>query len=117
MKKKALVFTICGLLIFTGCVKSPKLSDGKQVVASIDGKTVTAEDLYDSMKDQYGTSSLIALLDEYIIKTEIPDDKDYEEQANIQIKQYKINYKIKGNPLISLVIPNMDHIKILWLLK
>ena len=93
MKKKALVFTICGLLIFTGCVKSPKLSDGKQVVASIDGKTVTAEDLYDSMKDQYGTSSLIALLDEYIIKTEIPDDKDYEEQADIQIKQYKINYK------------------------
>ena len=84
MKKKALVFTICGLLIFTGCVKSPKLSDGK---------TVTAEDLYDSMKDQYGTSSLIALLDEYIIKTEIPDDKDYEEQADIQIKQYKINYK------------------------
>ncbi len=25
--------------------------------------------------------------------------------------QYKINYKIKGNPLISLVIPNMDHIE------
>lgn len=24
--------------------------------------------------------------------------------------QYKINYKINGNPLISLVIPNMDHI-------
>lgn len=24
--------------------------------------------------------------------------------------QYKINYKIKGNPLISLVVPNMDHI-------
>ena len=25
--------------------------------------------------------------------------------------QYKINYKIKGNPLISLVVPNMDHIE------
>ena len=24
--------------------------------------------------------------------------------------QYKINYKIQGNPLISLVVPNMDHI-------
>ncbi len=24
--------------------------------------------------------------------------------------QYKINYKIQGNPLISLVIPNMDHV-------
>ena len=25
--------------------------------------------------------------------------------------QYKINYKIKGNPLVSLVVPNMDHIQ------
>ena len=31
-------------------------------------------------------------------------------EDGMQEGQYKVNYKIKGNPLISLVIPNKDHI-------
>lgn len=93
MKKKALMLTMCGLMILTGCAKSPKLSDGKEVVASIDGKSVTAEELYDEMKKQNGTGIVINLLDEYIINKEIPDDSEYSEQADIEIKQYKLTYE------------------------
>lgn len=92
MKKKALIFTMCGLIMLSGCAKSPKLSDGKEVVASVNGKDVTAEELYDKMKDQYGTGSLVSIIDEYIISKEITSDDDYNEQAEIQIKQYKLNY-------------------------
>ncbi len=92
MKKKALTITICGLLILTGCAKSPKLSDGKEVVASLNGKDITAEELYDSMVDQYGTSALVSIINDYIISQEIKDDAEYKEQADIQLQQYKVSY-------------------------
>lgn len=92
MKKKTLAVAMCGLLILTGCAKSPKLSDGKEVVGSIDGKDVTAEEIYDSMKEDYGTNALISIIDDYIISKEITDDSEYKEQADIQLQQYKLSY-------------------------
>ena len=65
MKKIGLVF-ILALLIVTGCSKSPKISNGEEVVASVSGKDFTANELYESMKGQYGTSILIDMIDSYI---------------------------------------------------
>ena len=49
MKKKILGI-MCAVALVTGCSKSPKISNGEEVVASIDGKDFTANELYDSMK-------------------------------------------------------------------
>ncbi|MCM1370899.1 MAG: peptidylprolyl isomerase [Clostridium sp.] len=100
MKKKVLVFAVCGLFILSGCSKSPKLSDGKQVVASLNGKDITAEELFDNMKQSYGTSSLISLVDEYIISKEITDESEFIEEAEIQIQQYKISYGDQWNDFL-----------------
>lgn len=93
--KKILTIIACGLLI-CGCAKSPKLVDGKEVVASIDGKSITAEDLYSEMKDQYGTSVLISTIDKFIVSQEIAEGSDEEksaiEEAEIEIEQYKLSY-------------------------
>lgn len=99
--KKALMLTLCGIFVLTGCAKTPKLSDGKEIVASLNGKDITAEDLYSSMRDQYGTSVLVNLIDDFIISKEITDSAQYEEEAAIQVEQYKVTYSSQWEDFLS----------------
>ena len=95
MKKKVLGI-MCALVVFTGCSKSPKLSNGEEVIASVDGKDFTANELYDAMKDQYGTSILINLVDSYIVNKEMEDNEAASVYADSMISQYKLQYKQYG---------------------
>ena len=95
MKKKVLGI-LCALVMLTGCSKSPKLSNGDEVIASIDGKDFTANELYDAMKDQYGTSILINLVDSYIANLELEDSDDASVYADSLISQYKLQYEQHG---------------------
>jgi len=95
MKKKVLGI-MCALVVFTGCSKSPKLSNGEEVIASVDGKDFTANELYDAMKEQYGTSALINLVDSYIANKEMEDNEAASVYADSMISQYKLQYKQYG---------------------
>lgn len=95
MKKKILGI-MCAMVLMTGCSKSPKLSNGDEVVASLDGKDFTANELYDAMKGQYGTSILIDMIDSYIAETEITDSDAANVYADSVISQYKLQYKQYG---------------------
>jgi len=95
MNKKVLGI-ICAMVIFTGCSKSPKISNGEEVIASIDGKGFTANELYNTMKNQYGTSILINMIDSYIAENEIGDSEDSEIYADSLIEQYKLQYEQYG---------------------
>ena len=65
MKKlKLLLPLLCVGLVVTGCGKTiPTLEDGKQVIAELEGKKITVEDLYSELKSQGGTSVLVNLID------------------------------------------------------
>lgn len=68
MKKK-----ICGLLLtvmlVTGCGKIPKLENGKDAVVSFDnGEKISVDDLYEEIKNTYGLSSLIVMVDTYVLE-------------------------------------------------
>ena len=92
MKRKFLgVF--CALVLITGCSKSVKITNGEEVIASIDGRDFTANELYNSMKDQYGTSILINLVDSYIANKEIPEDDDANTYADSLVSQYKLQFE------------------------
>lgn len=95
MKKKILgiIFT---MVMITGCSKSPKISNGEEVIASIDGREFTANELYDSMKGQYGTSILIDMIDSYIAEQEITDNDAAGVYADSVISQYKLQYEQYG---------------------
>lgn len=73
-----------------------KLSDGKEVIASIDDKNVTAEDLFDEMKEKYGTNVLVNMIDSTIIKKEITDTKDAISKAKEQVSSIKSQYETMG---------------------
>lgn len=89
MKKKLCLVGFACMLLLTGCGQKVELQDGKQVVASIDGKNVTAEELFEELKNQYGINNVINTLDSYIVNKEIPDDKDAKAYANTQLGYLK----------------------------
>jgi len=98
MKKKILLslMSICLLTTLTGCKQIPKLENGEEVVASIDGKQFTANELYTELKAQGGTSVLVTMIDNYIINQEVENSDDAIDYAEALIKQYKASFEAQG---------------------
>lgn len=92
---KKLLIGLCALLLFTGCGKAT-LKNGKQVVAQMKGKKITAEDLYDELKNQGGAVTLTNMIDGYIVNKAVKTDDDAKNYAESQIKQYKDSYESYG---------------------
>ena len=94
MKKKLLLLSLCGLLIVSGCGgQKVKLKDGKEIVASIKGKEITAEELFDELKSQYGTTTVVNAIDEYIANKEVKTTDTMKENAKKQIEEMKQYYE------------------------
>lgn len=94
MKKKLLASMVCLCLLFTaGCGEISKLKNGEEVVGKIKGKTVTADDLYKSLKKQGGTNAFVTLIDTYIAEKEIKDSDSIKKEAQSQFDQLKAQYE------------------------
>lgn len=97
MKRKIGIIALCSLMLLsTGCGKVAKLKNGQEVVASIDGKKFTADDLYKELKKQGGTSVLVNEIDAFIANKEIKTDNTVKEYANSQLEQTKLQYEQLG---------------------
>lgn len=97
MKKKILIISLCSmLLVCAGCKKDVELKDGKEVVASIKGKKVTAEELFDELKKTYGSNTLTNIIDDYIVSKEIKDSDEAKEYAKAQVEAMKKQYEEAG---------------------
>lgn len=98
MKKlKLLLPLLCVGLLVTGCGKTiPKLENGQEVVAKVDGKDFTAEDLYAAMKEKSGTDFLIRIIDKFIVESEIEDNEEALKFADGQIATLKAQYESYG---------------------
>lgn len=108
MKKKKLLIGLISLCVLatTGCGKIPKLENGEEVVASLDGKNFTANDLYNELKKQGGSSVLVNMIDTFITNQEITDSKEAKEYAASLIKQYKLSYEQNGADFEAALISN-----------
>lgn len=73
-----------------------KLSDGKEIIASVDGKDFVAEDLFNELKDLYGSNSLLNLVDKYIISKEITDNTTSKETAQENVDSIRSQYESAG---------------------
>lgn len=94
MKKKILI----ALLILgctAGCGKVPKLSGGKEAVVSFEDTkiSISADDLYNEIKEKYALSSLIDMIDNSILLKEYPkSDSDAKKYADEQLESIKKYY-------------------------
>ena len=96
MNKKIVAISIGTLLLLTGCNEVAKLKNGEEVVGSIKGKKVTADELYDSLKNLGGTNEFVNLIDSYIANKEIKDSDEIKKEAENQIETLKTQYTSSG---------------------
>ena len=93
---------ICVLLIITIFVivtgHQAKLKDGNEVIVSIEKQEYTAQELFDSLKEDYGAKAIVDMVDSYIVKKEITADEEKEAQefAEKQVKSIKEQYESYG---------------------
>lgn len=87
---------LLGNIILVAVGHNVELKDGEEVVASIKGKKITAEDLFKNLKKQYGTSTVINMIDEFITDKEVKDDDEALEYAESQVETMKYQYETYG---------------------
>ncbi len=92
---KKFLIGLTALLLLTGCGEAT-LKNGQKVVAKMDGNKITAEQLYEELKQQGGGVTLANLVDEFVVNKEIKTDDDAKSYAESQIKTYKDSYKSYG---------------------
>ena len=82
-----------------------KLKDGTEPVAKITDYVVTADDLYEDMKQIYSVSSLLDKIDNKILVEKYPEDDEMndevENQANNYYNMYKAYYGIDKDEFLS----------------
>lgn len=92
--KKKLLLIIVFLLIFTvGCKKQTQVSDDQVITFKDESLNISANDLYNTLKEKYGTSILIDMMDTKILDKEYPDSDEIEAYINNQIASIKNYYK------------------------
>ena len=75
------------VLVFTKHI--PKISNGSEVIASINGKKVTANDLYTTLKNTYGQDELLNIIDGYIADKEIEVTDEVTQYVDNVVEYYK----------------------------
>lgn len=87
------------------CKRVPETKNGKDVVASIDGLTVTADSLYQDLSDTYGLDSVTNKIDEYIASKEVTKltkaNEKYIKQVVDYYKQYAKYYGMSFKDFLS----------------
>ncbi len=79
------------VLIFVS-TKNTKTKDGDDIVVQVDGKTITANELYNELKKQGGYNVAINLIDDYILNKEYKTTDEMKESAEATIESYKNTY-------------------------
>ena len=92
-KKKIFALVLVLALALTGCGNEATLKNGEEVVAKMDGKSITAEDLYDELKKQGGAVTLTNMIDAFVVNKEIKTDDD----ARVAIDTMIANNIVKWN--------------------
>lgn len=89
MKKKIMIIACCFMLALTTACGNPKLENGEEVIASVNGKEISADELYNKLKTNYGYEALLAMIDQFIAEQEIETTDAIEKYAQDVVDYYK----------------------------
>jgi len=87
-----IIIAILLIVLIGVSTKNTKTKNGDDIVVQIDGKTVTANELYKELKNQSGEQVAINLIDEYILNKEYKTTDEMEKSAKSTIENYKKTY-------------------------
>ena len=92
--KKLLILIAC-LFLITGC-KDVKLANGENAVVTFKEGAISSQDLYDSLKKQYGGIEIANVIDKYLLTKTYETDEEETKTIEQQIKSIKENAKNSG---------------------
>lgn len=101
MKKKILGGAVLALglvLLTTGCGKT-KLKNGEEVAIKVNGENITADTLYNELREKYAKYLIINDIDKKIFDTIYKNDEEIEQQVNEQYEYYESQYSQSGTSL------------------
>ena len=75
----------------------PRLNNGDEVVASVNGRKFTTNDLYDALKENLGTDALVDLIDTYIAGKEVTEFSEEDEAHVDEVVNYYKSYATSNN--------------------
>ena len=70
-----------------------KLKDGTEPVAEIKGLTITADDLYEDMKNIYSVSALLDKIDRKVLEEKYPETDEMNDEVQSQAENYYSVYE------------------------
>ena len=91
---KIFKLTACALivcLLVTGCGNNAELEDNHTVVKTDEGE-IKADALYEKLRDKYGISVLVDMIDHQLFDEKYKTDDTEKETINAQIEQMKAQY-------------------------
>ena len=92
-----IIIILVAILIFVLCIKKvPTTSKGEEIIATLKGKKITADELYIKLKDEAGKDQLLAIIDEYIAEKEVTvteEDEKYVQEIVDYYKEYAEYYE------------------------
>lgn len=95
MQKKRLSIILAsvmiGCLCVTGCGKKADLKNNNTIIKYDDGK-ITADTLYETLRDKYGINVLVDMLDHKILDKKYKEDDEEKKSIDNQVKQMKMQY-------------------------
>ena len=96
--KKLNKFLIISLATLTlcGCGKIPTLSNGDEAVVTSDSGNISANELYEKIKNTYGRDVLIEMIDTMILEAKYDENDDEKEYIDEQIAQVKQSAEQNG---------------------
>ena len=110
MKKGKVILGVAialsAVLLLSGC--KTKLKNGKEVAIKINGENITADDLYDELREKYAKYLIIDEIDKKIFNVVYKDDKDIEEQVKNQYENYESQYS-SGDQSFEEVLKNYGY--------
>lgn len=87
-----IIIAILLIVLIGVSTKNTKTKNGDDIVVQVDGKTITANELYKELKKQSGEQVAINLIDEYILDKEYKTTDEMEKSAKSTIENYKKTY-------------------------
>ena len=81
--KRKIFLIVLSVFLLAGCGKIPTLKNGEEAVVSFADGGITAEELYQEIKNNYGLEALVTMSDTYVLEKEF---KSYIANAKEQAK-------------------------------
>lgn len=81
-----------GLLAILGFRRIPKLSNGEEVIISMNEGNITSDQLYTELKNGYGLTIVMDKIDSMILENKYPDTDEIKSYIDSQIEYLKTSY-------------------------